>query len=193
MWASMGVWWAYELCYSRQLYQPSPVFTCVELLNAMRAPGQPIASLPSDYDLSRSPADVSGIAQNGVGWTHPTGETQGVVVLFTRDPGPMVVELAVEDAPNQPFDVTAMPIRAKVGLHPLKLEEATAANGGWLLRFSPPEAGLYSEGCQVVFLAFPYDGDRWSRSPFRLIRVQWENEAPQSAGLETLAGTSDSS
>jgi hypothetical protein len=167
------LWWTYEILAADFSFPPTPVWTRAETVTALEASFPEFKGIPREY-MSGKDATRYGITQNGRGW-RPNGRTGSMVALFVEDPGRMTIELtAAEGAYEKETDYES--IRAKVGLEFLALEDMRAAKLGKILTFAAPKRDKYRHGVQVVFLGMlPTARFLESESPFRLLKVSWEN------------------
>jgi hypothetical protein len=169
-------WWAYELGAGENMTSPSPPLTRDEALAQMPDGFPKVRIMPESYAADRSPAEVTGIPNNGAGWTHPNGEASEIVVLYVEDPDELRLEVAPGEDAN-PTDEQYAAIRAKVGLEILTLNSVERTEHGRILTFSAPKREAYHHGIQVVYLAFLSPDEFLDGvSPFRMLRVEWHGQ-----------------
>lgn len=180
LWAAIilgtfATWWAVEVCTDK-VFPARPVLSRTEVLDVLNQKYPNLKSLPRSYVAGTNLASLTGIGQNGNGWTDSEGRTGSMVVLFISNPGTVVLDVA----PAPGTTVTEKDfsyIRAKIGLEPLTLKSMEKTDHGRVLTFSPPKRKAYRKGIQVLFIAFVYAKDFNKKySPFRLLSVSCRRE-----------------
>jgi hypothetical protein len=175
--ALLGViifWWIAEIALAGRLFAAMHVQSQSQVLESLDRRKLQAWPLPDHYELSVSPAALTGIGDNGKGWIQNTGETAATVVLFVSDVEKLVLDISPADG-QAPNDEDYASIRAKVGLEFLQLDSIEKTDHGRRLTFNPPQRAAYRSAIQVVFVSFvPTAQFRDERSPFKLERAQWQ-------------------
>lgn len=174
--AAISGWWVYEIVVAKQFFPQTETYDQGQVVGQMQHGFPKPGIIPAFYNADTNPSDVSGIPQDGRGWTHPSGQAEALVVLFVNDPQQLRLEVAPTEG-KTPSDEQYEAIRAKVGLETLSLESIERTQRGRVLTFSAPKRAAYRQGIQVVFLAFVGSDEFLQRtSPFRLLRVDWRSQ-----------------
>jgi hypothetical protein len=115
------------------------------------------------YEINAPPPEDP-IPFNGYNWNLTNGIVDASVTLFATDPE--CVALSLFSLSGEPIhDADLMPIRAKIGLEYLHLEESIVRSNKATMIFAGPRRSRYQKGLQLCFLGFIRPADLGSNQP----------------------------
>jgi hypothetical protein len=117
-----------------------------------------------DYEANKGDDQFQEIPCNGTYWELTNGVVRAAVTLFVNDPECATLSLfSLSGAPLTKADLD--PIRAKIGLEYLSLQEVNISSNKATMIFRGPKSARYQRGLQICFLGFIRPEDLGQREP----------------------------